>query len=151
MLNEIFAKGVSHDGYVTIFRHSGATSEQLKEYVNVVIERKPRIMICHIGTNDITNNVETIQNLQTIINRTKKKSPATKFAISFTLYDKPGSATKVENLNTCLRECCNENLVDYICNKNIDATCLGKAQLHPNKKGKSIFAKNLKNYVQSQK
>ena len=117
-----------------IFRHPGATSEQLKEYVNVVIKRKPCIMICHIGTNDITNNVETMQNLQTIINRTKIKSPATKFAILslFTRYDKPGLATKVENLNTCLREFCNENLVDHICNKNIDVTCLGKAQFHPN-------------------
>ena len=70
MLNEIYAKGTSPGGIVTIFRHPGATSEHLKEYVNVVIKRKPGIMICHIGTNDITNNVETIQNLQTIINRT---------------------------------------------------------------------------------
>ena len=45
---------------------------------------------------------------------------------------------------------CNDNLVDYICNKNIDDTCLGKAQLHPNEKGKSTFANNPKNYVQSQ-
>ena len=63
MLNEIYAEGISHDGYVTIFRHPGATSEQLKEYVNVVIKRKPHI------------NVKTIQNLQTIINRTKKYHP----------------------------------------------------------------------------
>ena len=63
MLNEIYAAGISHDGNVTIFRHPGATSEQLKGYV----------IICHIGTNDITNNVETIQNLQTIIYRTKTK------------------------------------------------------------------------------
>ena len=92
MLNKIYAKGVSRDGYVTIFRHPGATSEQLKEYVNVVIKRKPRIMICHIRTNDITNNVETIQNLQTIINRSKKESPTTKFAISslFPRCDKQG-------------------------------------------------------------
>ena len=61
----------SHNGYVTIFLHPGATSEQLKEYINVVIKRKPHIMICHIGTNEITNN-ETIQNLQTIVNRTNK-------------------------------------------------------------------------------
>ena len=33
MLNEIYAKGISPDGNVTIFRHPGATSEHLKEYV----------------------------------------------------------------------------------------------------------------------
>ena len=76
MLNEIYAEGISHG---TIFRHPGATSEQLKEYINVVINRKPRIMICHIGTDDITNNVETIQNLQIIINRTKKNHYYTLF------------------------------------------------------------------------
>ena len=26
MLNEIYAEGISHDGYVTIFRHPGATA-----------------------------------------------------------------------------------------------------------------------------
>ena len=52
-------------------------------------------------------------------------------------------------IKTLMLHVCNENLVDYICNKNIDATCLSKSQLHPNKNVKSIFANNLKNYVQS--
>ena len=105
----------------------------------------------HIGANDLTNEVDTITNLQTIVNRVKRKSPSTKVAISsvFIRYDGVGLDHQVDELNENIRVFCNENLIDYICNKNIDKTCLGKGQLHPNKKGKSIFATNLIKYIES--
>ena len=81
VLNDIYAKGTSPDGNVTIFRHPGATSEQLEEYVVITLVLMTILMmsrlyktymICHIGSNDNTNDVETVQNLQTIRNRIKK-------------------------------------------------------------------------------
>ena len=48
-------------------------------------------------------------------------------------------------------KCCEENLITYIDNTNIDDTCLGKLKLHPNKKGKTYSAKNLINFIESAK
>ena len=52
-------------------------------------------------------------------------------------------ASKVAKLNDDLKKLCEENLIDYINNGNIDESCLGIKQLHLNKKGNAIFAKNI--------
>ena len=57
--------------------------------------------------------------------------------------DKRKNGEKVKTLNKGLKKFCEENLVDYISHENIDATCLGKGRLHPNKKGKAFLAKNV--------
>ena len=46
------------------------------------IGRKPEVIICHAGINDITNKIDTITNYQTIVNKIKNKSPHSKIAIS---------------------------------------------------------------------
>ena len=54
---------------------------------------------------------------------------------------------KVLQLNSDIKKLCEENLIDYICNKNIDNSCLGKGKLHPNKKGKAYLAKTFISYI----
>ena len=100
------------------------------------IERKPEIIICHTGTNDITNKIDKITNCQIVVNKIKKKSPHTKIVISslITRKDKPGYDEKVKILNAELKKFCNENLIDFISHGNIDETCLSFKKLHLNKK-----------------
>ena len=127
-----------------VLRHPGATSEDMKDFINPTIKRKPNIVIIHCGSNDLTKGGDTIDNLQTIINRIKKKSASTTVAISSltTRYDRPNIEKRVYELNNNLKVFCEENLISFICNDNIDDSCLGKAKLHPNKKGKAFIAKN---------
>ena len=101
------------------------------------------MLICHVGTNDITNNIDTLTNLQTIINRIKKKSASTKIVFSSVIqrHDQPDIEKRVSALNNELKQLCDENQVHYLCNRNVDETCLGKGKLHPNKKGKGFFSK----------
>ena len=123
--------------------HPNATSEDLKDVINPTIRRKPDTIIVHIGTNDITQEIDTIANLNTIMNRITKKSSNSKVFISSVLmcHDKPHIQEKVKKLNTDLKLFCDENLIKYINNDNLDNTCLGKGNLHPNNKGKAYLAK----------
>ena len=88
MLNNINARGLSNKGNVKVFNHPSATCEDLKDHINPSIKRKPNILICHIGTNYLSKNVATITELQTIINRVKRKSPHSKLALSSCLVRK---------------------------------------------------------------
>ena len=101
ILNNIAPHGISQKGNVTISNHSGATSEDIIEKIKPVIKKKPDLIIIHIGTNDVTKNVDTIINLQTIINRVKKKTATTRIVISSILqrHDRPNIENKVATLN----------------------------------------------------
>ena len=52
-------------------------------------------------------------------------------------HDRKNVEEKVLQLSTDIKKLCEENLIEYICNKNIDNSCLGKGKLHTNKKGKA--------------
>ena len=120
----------------------------MKDFINPSINRKLDMLICHVGTNDVTNNIDTLTNLQTIINPIKKKSVSTKIVFSSVIqrHDQPNIEKKVSALNNELKQC-DKNQVHYLCNRNVDETCLGKGKLHPNKKGKAFLAKNIINFV----
>ena len=85
------------------------------------------------------------------MDKIKKKSAKTKIAISsaFIRLDKPNIGEQIPKLNGKLKTFCEENLITYIDNINIDESCLGNGKFHPNKKGKAFFAKNLINFVES--
>ena len=151
MLNGLNDKGLCKNGNVITRKYPGCSTKDLIHHAIPTIEKKPEVIICHCGTNDITNKIDTIANYQTIINKIKKTSPHTKIAISsvITRKDKPNYDAKVTELNNKLKKFCDENLVDYISHENIEETCLSFKKLHLNKKGNSFLAKNLINYVNS--
>ena len=151
MLNNIEGNGISNKGNVKVLPIPGATSYDMKDHVNPIINRKPDILILHVGSNDLTKNADTIPNLQSIVDRCKKKSAYTKIAISslITRKDIRNGETEVIKLNDKLKAFCVDNLTDFIDNDNIDESCLGKKGLHPNKKGKSYIANNFINYLKS--
>ena len=44
-----------------IITHPGATSNGMLEYIKPGMRRKPHVLPIHAGTNDLTNNVNTIK------------------------------------------------------------------------------------------
>ena len=108
------------------------------------------MIIIHIGTNDLTKKVDTIPNLQSIINRIKKKSAATKLVISSILQrrDHPDVEEKVIARNKDIGKLRDENLIRYLNNNNINESCLAKGKLHPNKKGNSYLANNFMRIIE---
>lgn len=149
LLNNIEGKGISKHGNVKVLSFPGATSDDLKHHIIPTINSKPDIIIMHIGSNDLTKGGDTTTNIQTIINKVKKSSAHSKIVISSLLIrkDKNGIENQVNELNEKLKKICDENLIDYIDNSNIDESCLGLKKLHPNKKGKSFLANNFIRYL----
>ena len=88
-------------------------------------------------------------NLQSIVNTIKKKSANTKICISplFVRKDKKGIEIKVSELNRQLKTFCEENLIHFLLNENIDESCLGRGKLHLNRKGSKLFALNLISFM----
>ena len=78
-----------------------------------------------------------------MVNRVKRKSSTTKIVISGVVqrHDKTNIESMVKKLNEDLRSFCQENIIEYLSNENVDDSCLGRGQLHPNKKGKAYMAK----------
>ena len=94
---------------------------------------------------DLNTEIDTVANLQIIINRVKKKSRETKIMMPSLLMrlDQGNIEEKVLQLNSGIKKLCEENLIDYIYNKNIDNSCLGKGKLHRIKRGKLTLQKHL--------
>ena len=63
MLNGINDEGLSDDWYkVKVRNHSGATTEDICDFIKPEVRKKPDIIIAHAGTNDIPNNTTLFEN-----------------------------------------------------------------------------------------
>ena len=119
------------------------------DYINPTIRKKPDDIIIHVGTNDITNNVNTVENLRKIVNMILEESPGTKTCISSVTKrtDKKGLETKIKNLNIKLKNFCTEREINWLDHSNIDNSHLSKKKLHLNQKGLATLAKNFITYL----
>ena len=74
MLNNITGKGLSKSTNVDDLNIPGATSGDIVDKIDDVLEGKPESLIVHIGTNDLTNNVNLLSNVKKIVNKVKNTS-----------------------------------------------------------------------------
>ena len=74
-----------------------------------------------IGTNDITENIETISTLHNCGKENFKKSASTTISVSSVVirHDKNNIEKAVSKLNNDLKHFCEDNLIHYLCNDNI--------------------------------
>ena len=145
ILNGIEEKGLSKKHRVRVRPHSGANSEDLTDHIKPIIRRKPDALIIHIGTNDLTSNIDTVKQLKSTIKSIRDETPHTKIAVSLLTprNDIQEGKKKVDQLNRKLKAMCVEEKVKTLNNSNIDDSCLGMRKLHLNKKGKAMLAMNL--------
>ena len=115
-----------------------------------VARRKPNMVILHIGSNDLTNGVNTQEKLLEVIDILRKESKDTKIVVSsvVTRKDKNGMPNKVSSLNSSLKTLCIRNQIEFIDNCNLDDSCLGVKRLHLNKKGNSYLANNFNKFLE---
>ena len=63
MLKGINEEGLSDDRCkVKVNNHSGATAEDICDFIKLKVRKKPDIIIVHAGTNDVTNNTKLSEN-----------------------------------------------------------------------------------------
>ena len=74
MLNNINSRGLSKSKKVTIINHPGATSDVIEEELEATVKENFKIntLIVHAGTNDLTNNVNTLRSVKKYAKRQKR-------------------------------------------------------------------------------
>ena len=62
MLNNINSRGLSKSKKVTVINHSGATSDVIEEELEATVKENSKIntLIVHAGTNNLTNDINTL-------------------------------------------------------------------------------------------
>ena len=118
--------------------------------IDVILDDKPNSIILHVGTNDLTNDVNLLNNVKKIVNKTKKKSPNTKSCFSDIIIrtDKKNLEKPSVDTNARLKNFCKQKNLDLIVNNNLKENHLVKKKLHLNRKDDSIFAKNLIDFIE---
>ena len=111
LLNNVDGNGLSSKKDQVVVRNfPGATSRDMIDYIKPLINKKPSKLIIHIGTNDITNGIDTVENLNVIQNLVENTSSNTEIVMSQAVKrsDKPGMSEKIKLLNTKLKSFCTE-------------------------------------------
>ena len=153
MINGIIGNGLSSKkNHTTVRSFSGATSEDLKDYIKPLVKKKPNMKILHVGTNDLSKKMNnTVENLTCIVSEIKASSPETEVVVSNICCreDKPELSKMVAGLNGKISKFCKDNGINLIDNGKIDKSLLSKKRLHLSEKGLSTLAKNFKTYIES--
>lgn len=137
---------------VTVRRFPGATTADMKHYLQPSLEAKPKAIVLHVRTNDLKNSssgrnvAEKIVDLGNVI---AANSPDTKLTISAITqrFDEDSLKKKITDCNKVLRTFCNQHGWSFVEHPNIDETCLNNHKLHLNKKGIAILASNFVNNI----
>ena len=150
MLNNINSRGLLKSKKVEVLNFSGATSVDIVDKMDVILGDKPKSIIVHVGTNDLTNDVNLLNNVKKIVNKTKKKSPNTKLCFSDTIIrtDKKTLEKPRVDTDARLKNFCKQKNLDLIVNNNLKENHLAQKKLRLNRKGDSIFAKNLIDFIE---
>ena len=70
----------AHNAKVTEFH--GGTSDKIVEKLDDLIKDKRENLVIHIGTNDLTNNVNLLNNGKKILKKVSANAPSTNLAFS---------------------------------------------------------------------
>ena len=65
MLNNVNSRGLSKSKNVEVINFPGATSTDIVENIDEILEnQQPKSLIAHVGTNDLTNDVNLLHNVK---------------------------------------------------------------------------------------
>ena len=147
MLNNIKSRGVSK---VSVSNFPGASSEDILSEVEGTLKTHPDTLIVHAGTNDVPKNINTLRSVKKLCEKAKRISPDTKIVFSNIIYrnDKRNTDKQHIDTNARLKSFCNQKNISLIDNGNIKEEHLGVKKLHLNRRGNSLFAKNLLGFIE---
>ena len=131
---------------VTVMKHPGCSTEDMTDYIKPIARKKPGIILLHVGTNDLTKGINTMKNVRKCVEAIRELDNSENIQIGFSSImhrsDKDFSK-EISELNVRLKKHCLGRGFVYIDNDNINESCLNNSKLQLNKKGTSLFSKNI--------
>ena len=82
MLSGIHEGGLLKQQQVKIQNFLGGASETILDEVDTFVAGKPDCIIVHVGTNDITKGINSLNSVKKIVKKVKQTSPDTKVVFS---------------------------------------------------------------------
>ena len=67
MIKNITGTGISKDHIVKIRPHPGDTSTDMCDYIKPELRHQPNVIILHCGTNNISNEINTLKKLKKLL------------------------------------------------------------------------------------
>ena len=131
MVNGISEKGLSVNHKVKIVNFPRGTSEKILEKLDDIIKEKPDDLVVHVGTNNITNDVNLLTNVKNIISKVSEEPPSTSIAFSSIINrkDKTNIQKTLTHANDHLKNISMQKGVSFIDNSGIKEFHLGKRKL----------------------
>ena len=153
ILSSLGKLGLQRNHNVRVRAHPGATSRDIIDHIKPAARKQPDCIIIHAESNDLTNGVNTIQNLKMAIEEAKKESPNTDFVLSTITLCKDEQAldlrVDVNKANDKIKDLAKKLNLKVIENTNIDMLSLGRKKLHLNQRGYSFLAGNFIRFSKS--
>ena len=136
MLNNVNGRGLSKLKKVEVINFPGVTSTDIVEKINDILKHHAKSLVVHVGNNDLTNDVNLLNNVKKIVNKTKKKSPNTVISFSNIIVrkDRRNLEKKQSDTNARLKNYCSQKNIDLMNNNNLKENHLGIKKLHLNRK-----------------
>ena len=75
-------KGLSKTHKVRVIKVPGGTSKKITDQLDDLIKGKSDDLIAHVGTNDIANNVNLLNNMKKFFRKVSKEFPSTQLVFS---------------------------------------------------------------------
>ena len=113
ILNSMNEKGLSKSHNVNVKSYPGATNEDILDKINNLLKVKPDCLLVHVGTNDLTNNVDLLISVKKMVKKVKNSSPNTKLVFSSVILHihKKYVWKKVGETNRRLKNYCKQKIL----------------------------------------
>lgn len=130
---------------VVVKSFSGATIDDMDDFVRPITRKEPENTILHTGTNDLRSSQTAQLIAESLVNLADQivaDAPNTKLSISAILYRKDADLwSKAQKVNKTLKRFCSNRGWSFLANDKINNTCLNRSGLHLNSKGVSELTK----------
>ena len=133
---------ISRSSSVKSKSHPGAITEDLNDYIRPTAWKKPKLMVIHSGTNDITNKVNTLQKIRKVINAIKENdvNHKIKIVLSSVIHrDDQELEDKINGLKKKLENLCRGKSMRFIGTSSTKMFSLNRSKLHLNKNGTDLL------------
>ena len=143
-------KSLKRKHKVTAKAFGGSTIKNMEHYSKPPLEKNPELVILHIGTNDIKSDKSPSEIASNIHKLTKEMEQGKrKVAISALIprNDSEDLTKKSNMVNIELRKLCEGNGTDLIKHTALTTRHLNGSNLHLNRFGTTIFARDFIQYI----
>ena len=147
MVKSIESEILSDENYIANIRtNPGCTTEYIADYIKPIIRRKPDIILVHTDTNDLTNSVNAMSKVRKIVKAVEEMDGNNEIKLSFSsiIVRKDRDLEKeIKETNINLKNYCISKGFIFVHNANIKENCLKNSKLHLDRKGTTLFTKNI--------